>query len=279
MLSCPSFMVLVTWVKFLGEKLKVTIPLHLYFFHTRCTVRCLSKIDVQGNFIFTPDALSTIVFLFSQICMHRHVLFPHKKAPSDLFFQKRCTVRLFFPKQMYRQVCFSQKMRRQVSFLRTMHRQIFCTRTHTHTHTHFHTHTVTHIHTHHYACACAHTHARTHAHRMAALLVSNSIPCVRTWICRESNMYTSQNPVCAHVKEAYLCMRTYVKEPYLHSEELTEAHARTHTHTLAHTHTRKHTHKIILRNSRTHTHTQKRTYKRSHRNIRTHSETHTHTHT
>jgi len=29
MLSCPGFMVLVTWVKFLGEKLKVTIPLFI----------------------------------------------------------------------------------------------------------------------------------------------------------------------------------------------------------------------------------------------------------
>ena len=50
MLSCPGFMVLVTWVKFLGEKLKVTIPLtHIHRqMHDRAT-RLLWLVMSTGN--------------------------------------------------------------------------------------------------------------------------------------------------------------------------------------------------------------------------------------
>ena len=148
---------------------------HPYFFHTRCTARCLSKIDVQGNLIFTPDALSTIIFLFPQIvctimcCFHtkkhRQIFFKNV-APSGYFFQNRCTGRFAFHERCTVRFLFSEQC--TVRFFAHAH-----TRTHTHTFTNTQSHTHIHTTTH----ALAHTHM--HAHRVAASLVPYSIPCVR----------------------------------------------------------------------------------------------------
>jgi len=62
MLSCPSFMALVTWVNFLGDTLKATIPLHTRTYthtvsltHTcahRCAFVCLYVDVVMYVFVF-----------------------------------------------------------------------------------------------------------------------------------------------------------------------------------------------------------------------------------
>ena len=90
-------------------------------------------------------------------------------------------------------------------------------RTRTHIHTLSHTLSQTHVHsaTH----ARARTHTRTHAHRMAASLVSNAIPCVRSCSCCESRTHT-------HTQK--------------HTYKRTLRNKRTHSETHTHTHTRSH---------------------------------------
>ena len=75
MLSCPGFMVLVTWVKFLGEKLKVTIPLYTHTrTHTRPILICIHTSSAEENRWQTYLYHTSIVLGFFAPKRRSHIL-------------------------------------------------------------------------------------------------------------------------------------------------------------------------------------------------------------